>query len=174
MCLEWPCAFHFLSVLESTSELFSLHPLEFKRVRFAETSSPYGTIGLSVYYKPSITLPDRSVIDTSNHHTEYLYVSRRPSKIRRFCSTTNGPSSGNTVCLFCKKMSPALYCLRQSPRCWNLAKSEMKLCAFKDCSFTSISANLWPKSNGIKNPIPFLNPLWNWEHLCMWESTCVC
>ena len=81
MHLEWPCAFHFLSVLESTSELFSLHPLEFKRVRFAETSSPYGTIGLSVYYKPSITLPDRSVIDTSNHHTQCLYVSRRPSKI---------------------------------------------------------------------------------------------
>ena len=81
VCLEWPCAFHFLSVLESKSELFSLHPLEFKRVRFAETSSPYGTIGLSVYYKPSITLPDRSVIDTSNHHTQYLYVSRRPSKI---------------------------------------------------------------------------------------------
>lgn len=73
--------FSFSSVLESTSELFSLHPLEFKRVRFAETSSPYGTIGLSVYYKPSITLPDRSVIDTSNHYTQYLYVSRRPSKI---------------------------------------------------------------------------------------------
>lgn len=33
---------------------------EFKHVRLAETSCPYGSIGLSVYYRPNITLPSRS------------------------------------------------------------------------------------------------------------------
>ena len=52
--------------------LFALHPPEFKHVKFAETSCPYGTIGLSVYYRPSITLPDRLVVELQVTGEEFL------------------------------------------------------------------------------------------------------
>ena len=32
---------------------------DFKHVRFAETSCTYGTIELTLHYRPSITLPDK-------------------------------------------------------------------------------------------------------------------